>query len=193
MLETQNGGAHMDAKATGALTAAAAVLLVLTACVAGLPPQNPPCIKAFSQTKKHRKACFRCFFYNTASDFVNIHHLTVFRSSHRPPGQRSSAEAVSIEVRQGWRARPRCGGYAPSQAPDGGPDRGGDYIVDLAGLDQVDDVGGWLVHVADGVGRDHVAVEDVGRTRWWRRCQNQGLEPLADADGLPACPNRARK
>ena len=54
MLEAQKGGAHMDAKATGALTAAAAVLLVLTSCVAGLPPQNPPC-KAFSQTKSTGK------------------------------------------------------------------------------------------------------------------------------------------
>ncbi|BFL41585.1 hypothetical protein [Clostridia bacterium UC5.1-1D1] len=44
----------MDAKATGALTAAAAVLLVLTSCIAGLPPQNPPC-KAFSQTKSTGK------------------------------------------------------------------------------------------------------------------------------------------
>ena len=32
-------------------------------------------------------------------------------------------------------------------------DRGGDDVVDLAGLDQVDDVRGRLVYVADGVGR----------------------------------------
>ena len=68
----------MDAKATGALTAAAAVLLVLTACVAGLPPQNPPCIKHFPRQKAPESVFPVLFLYNTASDFVNIHHLTVF-------------------------------------------------------------------------------------------------------------------
>ena len=97
----------MDAKATGALTAAAAVLLVLTACVAGLPPQNPPCIKHFPRQKAPESVFPVLFLYNTASDFVNIHHLTVF-DLH-----------IALQA-----AQQRGGGVDRGQAGDGALDRG---------------------------------------------------------------------
>ena len=89
------------------------------------------------------------------SDLVDIHHLAVFDLD------------IALKAPE-----QRRGGIDRSQARDGALDRGAadmhraefrvaaldrgrDDIVDLAGLDQVDDIGRRLVHVADRIGRDH--------------------------------------